>query len=119
MHLLTVVQTSHVQNEKEHLAHLKKILVSGADIQATDSFKMTSLHQAVISDNVSLINLLVEQGASIYARVEKNETPLDIALQRDSHTLVTYFKKLHRLKIYEIWVKILKQKVTLYMLKCT
>jgi len=70
-----------------HLAPDRKIaerlIKQGADVNAQDSFGMTPLHTAVISNRRDVAELLIARGADINARSHRGQTPLFWAVTRN------------------------------------
>ena len=62
------------------------LLRHGADVNSEeeDYDYPTLLHRAALSDNSSMATLLVKAGASVHATNADGDTPLDIAIQRNS-----------------------------------
>ena len=62
------------------------LLRHGADVNSEeeDYDYPTLLHRAALSDNSSMATLLVKAGASVHATNVDGDTPLDIAIQRNS-----------------------------------
>ena len=53
----------------------------GADLQATDQDKNTTLHIASSMGNLEIVTILLEKGAEINSTNSRNETPLVLAIQ--------------------------------------
>ncbi|KAJ5964045.1 uncharacterized protein N7479_003921 [Penicillium vulpinum] len=62
--------------EEKSLDIVRCLLSKGADPMLADSFGMTVLHYAVLQPHVSLIELLVQSGASVEALDHEGRTPL-------------------------------------------
>ena len=62
------------------------LLRHGADVNSEEEEYdyPTLLHRAALSDNSSMATLLVKAGASVHATNVDGDTPLDIAIQRNS-----------------------------------
>lgn len=73
-HLLRRPWTYHMKD----LLALFKYIKEPLDINARDFDSTTLLHKAIKTNNLSLINFLVEEGANVNA-ISKGQTPFDIA----------------------------------------
>ncbi|MBS0235985.1 MAG: ankyrin repeat domain-containing protein [Proteobacteria bacterium] len=70
---------------------VKYLLDHGANASATNKYKCTPLHNA---DNTEIIDLLLKHGANINALglyEEKEQTPLQRAIERNSNSIALYF----------------------------
>ena len=54
----------------------EKLINEGADVNAEDSFGMTPLHTAVISNRRNVAKVLVTHGVDINAKTHRGQTPL-------------------------------------------
>jgi ankyrin repeat protein len=62
---------------------LKLLLKAKPNLEATDSTKRTALHYSVYSSKLEVVRLLVEAGASVFARDQQNQTPGMAASRED------------------------------------
>ena len=60
----------------------------GADLQATDQDKNTTLHIASSMGNLEIVTILLEKGAEINSTNSRNETPLVLAIQNRQQEIV-------------------------------
>lgn len=81
--LLALVQVpSVIHYKKEYIAHVKKCLIHGADIEARDDTRFwTPLFWAVYNKNRVVINILLAAGACVHVRDIRQRTPLHIAVE--------------------------------------
>ncbi len=59
------------------------ILEHGVDLNARDIEGWTALHAAAATGNIQMINLLIEEGASLVAINNDDKMPLDVAADGD------------------------------------
>lgn len=57
----------------------RQLVQAGANVNATQRHGYTPLHSAAQNDDVGLVDLLVEHGASRHARTDDGRTPADLA----------------------------------------
>lgn len=62
-----------------HIAVVKLLLESGADVNARDKFGKTALHDAAFKGHGDVVKLLLEWGADINSKCEIGSTPLHMA----------------------------------------
>ncbi len=63
-------------------ATAKRLIESGADMNATDGYKNTPLHSAALFNAHEIVALLIEKGADVDARNNRGKTPLELARQK-------------------------------------
>ena len=62
--------------ETGHMGILRAAIEHGADVNAVDSQRCTTLHSAAFQDKTEAINVLVEAGANLEARDDSGDTPV-------------------------------------------
>jgi len=65
------------------MGFIDKKLSEGADINGLNQDGRTPLHQTVLSGNVETIEYLIKKSADVNTKSSNNETPLDLAVERD------------------------------------
>ena len=71
----------------------------------------TMLHLAVLQRNLTIVILLVESGADIYASTRAfGHTPYHFADQRDYHAITNYLQQRHDFLEMKVWRNVLQQK---------
>lgn len=79
--------------DKNSEIKVKFLLDHGANINATDSVKMTPFLTAVQCGNLNLVKLYIEKGANIFARNTWNQSALDLAKQHNHGEIYGFLKK--------------------------
>ncbi|KAM9372813.1 palmitoyltransferase ZDHHC13 [Phaethornis superciliosus] len=75
------------------------LLKFNPSINAVDNIqKNTALHWAIMSGNISAVDLLLEAGASLDIKNVKGETPLDLAYQSPNRLMVYMVKEEERMR---------------------
>lgn len=78
-----VAAASNVDDTTEaRFANVSSLIDKGAYINARDKYKMTALHGAVISNDISTARILLEHGANPNATTVEGDTPLHYAVAR-------------------------------------
>ena len=80
-------------SDKNSEIKVKFLLDHGANINATDSVKMTPFLTAVQCGNLNLVKLYIEKGANIFARNTWNQSALDLAKQHNHGEIYGFLKK--------------------------
>ncbi|QOI90163.1 hypothetical protein QKU58_gp025 [Pyramimonas orientalis virus] len=60
---------------------IKFMLYAGANINATDYYGDTPLHEVIRDNDIDRVNILVTMGADIYQKNNDNETPLELSIK--------------------------------------
>ncbi|CAL8117626.1 unnamed protein product [Orchesella dallaii] len=74
----TVLRNSVVSHRSAHF--LDTLIKAGADPKKLDNHKRTTLHAAVIKDNLSALRYFILVGSDVNARDKRGSTPLHLAL---------------------------------------
>ena len=87
IHLLSLSHTytnAYTQCCIDNTVELAEILLEhGADLNARDIEGWTPLHAASATGNVQMINILIEEGASLVAINHDDSLPVDVAKDSD------------------------------------
>ena len=73
-----------VGNALFNLNKIKRLIASGADVDAKDKYGYTPLHLAVRGDNIEIAKLLIVSGADVRAYSDNGFTPLHEAVFCDN-----------------------------------
>ena len=63
---------------------IKRLIASGADVNAKNENGQTPLHWAVLEDRIEMAKLLIASGADVGAKNKDGETPLHWAVDNDN-----------------------------------
>ncbi|WP_171910111.1 ankyrin repeat domain-containing protein [Rickettsiella grylli] len=80
----------HIACANGHIELVKYLLYfhQGFSLEAKNDHEETPLHSAVYTNNIKLVNYLLEQGADINAKNDEGETPVVIAAHDENEELV-------------------------------
>ena len=70
-----------------NLDEVKRLIVQGKNINASDKCGSTALHEAVSYDHLDVTKLLISKGADVDAKTVYGETPLLVAAIHDNVTM--------------------------------
>ena len=83
----------YAASQKTGLSYISNLLKAGANIDHRDSSGMTPLHLACRFGNISLVRLLLDQGADKTAKDGQEMTPGDHAKEKDCLTILGMIEK--------------------------
>ncbi len=76
-----LIEMAHTTDSGNKVTIAKALISAGADINKSDMYQRTPLHYAVLSNNASVVDALLEQsGIEVDAKDELDRTPLAYAL---------------------------------------
>eukprot|EP00604_Paraphysomonas_vestita_P003640 CAMPEP_0174820256 /NCGR_PEP_ID=MMETSP1107-20130205/3960_1 /TAXON_ID=36770 /ORGANISM="Paraphysomonas vestita, Strain GFlagA" /LENGTH=296 /DNA_ID=CAMNT_0016035215 /DNA_START=806 /DNA_END=1693 /DNA_ORIENTATION=- len=81
------IQFIHFASEG-NLEKVKRCLLSGEDVGATDHTGCTALHAAAVGNHFDIVELLLKNGADINARDKNMMTPLLCVIRRKLHDMM-------------------------------
>jgi len=70
----------HLYCNKNDIENLKKLIDSGADVNAKNKDGDTPLHTATWKGNIEIVKLLIENGANLNIQDSNGKTPLHLML---------------------------------------
>ena len=76
----------------DHAAVARRLVESGADVNARQSGGWTPLHSAAANGDEELVQYLLDKGASIDAAQDDGHTPADLATDRGHHDLAAWLR---------------------------
>lgn len=80
----------HLAISKRYYHAAKELLRHDVDLNAGAEFEQTPLHIAVISGNLDLVKLLIDHGADYLMIDEKNNYPIDYAIDEKDVKIINY-----------------------------
>ncbi|MBU8851466.1 MULTISPECIES: ankyrin repeat domain-containing protein [Priestia] len=85
----------HAAVANKQIQAVDLLLTKGADVNAKQSGGWTSLHEASLLGDETMIKLLIEKGADIEIQKDDGKTPLEVAVEKKQdgavHLLTQYF----------------------------
>ena len=78
----------YAASQKTGLSYITNLLKAGANIDAQDHSGMTPLHLACRFGNISLVRMLIDEGASRGLKDAQGMTPGDHAKEKDCITII-------------------------------
>lgn len=102
----------HLAIQKKYFHSANELLKHKVDVNAGAEFEQTPLHLAVIHGNIDLAKLLIENGADILLIDEKNNYPIDYAIDEKDMKMINFLlskQKVDETRINQI-EKISKEK---------
>lgn len=78
---------------EQRLACVEMFINQGADVNARDSEGWTPLHEASVHDNIDIVRLLLDNGASKSILDNKGQRPSDLALSDQIRQLIDNYEE--------------------------
>lgn len=82
-----LIKVAKLNRKKKPENLLKKLLDSGASVNATDAAGMSALCHAINHDNSAVVKHLLKNGADCYTKSKLDQTPLHLATLRNNFNL--------------------------------
>ena len=68
-----------INNYFFNINKIKRLIASGANVNAKNKLGVTPLHVAVLRDNTAIAKFLIDSGADVSAKNKWDQTPLHLA----------------------------------------
>ena len=83
----------YAATQKTGLTLISNLLKAGAAIDHVDNSGMTALHQAARFGNISLVRVLMDEGANLSVKDRQGMTPLDHAREKECSVILGMLQK--------------------------
>ena len=78
---------------KNNYVAVKELIKRGADVNIPGEFDQTPLHTAVLTGNLDIIKLLLENGADLSQVDERNLTAIDYAKDEKDEKIIIFLER--------------------------